>query len=757
MNASDWSSNSSSVPSSSTLSPSLLPPAANPSVASAISVNVTDVTAAMSEKPCGEALSSQTPAPVRLPGSLDALLYIVIVLMFYAFSIVVLMVKYIRREREEANLRNYYHEFVSRDKFRSAQYKNRQFMSRIFGRGGGKNKQQGVVSIEDEENSELRGSSQNSFRRNRGQAQTITRKGNTFSRLLVECDDDDNRTQKEKESFTFLSAKNQFCRNGFFGKKFCNKQLCSKCVSESAPSIDWCDGKGAVEKSTNCTNADLVEVTLHNCSSNLPSYSLNSSQRPRHCEDIETRYSLERDNHTFLPIMECDSEKELEDMVNNVVVAPVLQAAGGGGEAKAWADREAQAYLEEHALVSSCSLEVSELLANMPPLGADGSIDMDTLDGLSNLDSEAESQSLLNYSNSLRGSDCRSYVHSSNSLRRSPRKMHRLNSSESNHSHLCRFSPKALTQNDSSSNKNGDIYADDRARDLSDVLSERTSLLSCTLSIAEADDDDAHTNHSSSKHFLPNGFTCPSNTNGKIKPPELKNSSKHDLKSNGKSVLNSLSKSISSEEEDVMKLLNDITLLTDDSGVFRNLKYFLRSFSRNDEEKDIAVTHDKPSALPKETYFGPDSPKSVVGNSEIGDSVPAFASCNGSVHDASSRLQCDLDSVDEDQIPFDSSEKDYGNRWGYTYDEEDDLFSDRSSSVGQRSSSFGDYCMGQASESQTIDLSKPLVRRQLDSDTKAGLSRAFIGLGDPWLDDLPIHKPNPMVAGYGPARKETKV
>ena len=35
--------------------------------------------------------------------------------MFYAFSIVVLMVKYIKREREGHKLENYYNEFVKRD------------------------------------------------------------------------------------------------------------------------------------------------------------------------------------------------------------------------------------------------------------------------------------------------------------------------------------------------------------------------------------------------------------------------------------------------------------------------------------------------------------------------------------------------------------------------------------------------------------------------------------------------------------------
>ena len=45
----------------------------------------------------------------------NAWLYILFVLLFYAFSIVVLMVKYIRREREGSKLEFYYNEFVKRD------------------------------------------------------------------------------------------------------------------------------------------------------------------------------------------------------------------------------------------------------------------------------------------------------------------------------------------------------------------------------------------------------------------------------------------------------------------------------------------------------------------------------------------------------------------------------------------------------------------------------------------------------------------
>ena len=45
----------------------------------------------------------------------NAYMYILFVLTFYAFSIVVLMVKYIRKEREGSKLEFYYNEFVKRD------------------------------------------------------------------------------------------------------------------------------------------------------------------------------------------------------------------------------------------------------------------------------------------------------------------------------------------------------------------------------------------------------------------------------------------------------------------------------------------------------------------------------------------------------------------------------------------------------------------------------------------------------------------
>ena len=60
------------------------------------------------------------------PDHNNALLYIVTVLLFYACSIVVLMIKYIRRERVEAEYDNYYYEYVSRDKFQEPRFQNLQ-------------------------------------------------------------------------------------------------------------------------------------------------------------------------------------------------------------------------------------------------------------------------------------------------------------------------------------------------------------------------------------------------------------------------------------------------------------------------------------------------------------------------------------------------------------------------------------------------------------------------------------------------------
>ncbi|KAK0068648.1 hypothetical protein Bpfe_001611 [Biomphalaria pfeifferi] len=677
----------------------------------------------ISDKPCGEALSSQTPAAVKLPGSLDALLYIVIVLMFYAFSIVVLMVKYIRREREEASLRNYYNEFVSRDKFRSAQYKNRQFMKRIFGRGrSAENSGQGVR--EERVNTPIPSRGR---RKTRSEGNTIIRNGNTFNRLLLESDEPDEK--RSKESFTFLSAKNQFCKKGFFGKKFCNKQLCSKCVTEGAPTIDWGDGKGELGNSAP-SRQETVEIRVYNnagpsSSSNMGGVSSSSSKR---C------YLLERDNSIFFPIMECDSERDSEDAIKPLNMQPLSQHWGSSEEMVMRGNK-----YEDQAIVSSCSLEVSELLANMPPLGAfSNSNDMDTLDGLSNLDSEAESQSLLNYSTSMRGT---------NNMFSS------INSGDSPRAKASIVGESPRVKNSGSSDKQGPTF-DGTHKDFSDFLSERTSLLSCTLSIAnEVDEEDAVTNHSSSKNY-PNGFSH-SNSNGKIKEERIvangklkeelchNGKLKEELCHNAKSILNSVSKSANGDEEEMMRLLTNITMITEESGLFKNLKYFLRSFSKHE---NVGCVHEKSNLLPKETFFGPGSPKSVFSTTDCAV-VPTKCKPVSKPSDYD-----ELDSVDNDLLNMDELEN-FGNRWGYAYDEEEDLCSD-----GGKSSSFGEYCMGEAPESQVIDLSRPLVRRQLDSETRNGLSLAFIGLEDSLHEDVPAkNKTNPLLAGYGSARKETKV
>lgn len=76
-----------------------------------------------------------TAVPVQSSVASDhtnALLYIVCVIMFYAFSIVVLMVKYVRREREEADQRNFFNEFIKREAFHTPQFQNKLLMQKLF-------------------------------------------------------------------------------------------------------------------------------------------------------------------------------------------------------------------------------------------------------------------------------------------------------------------------------------------------------------------------------------------------------------------------------------------------------------------------------------------------------------------------------------------------------------------------------------------------------------------------------------------------
>lgn len=56
--------------------------------------------------------------------NVDAFFYIVVVLTFYATSIVLLLIKYSRNDYEEVNLKYQYSEFVKRERFQTAQYKN---------------------------------------------------------------------------------------------------------------------------------------------------------------------------------------------------------------------------------------------------------------------------------------------------------------------------------------------------------------------------------------------------------------------------------------------------------------------------------------------------------------------------------------------------------------------------------------------------------------------------------------------------------
>ena len=74
-----------------------------------------------------EAVLNRTPVDQR---QLNAFWYIIIVLSFYAISMVLLMIKYIRREEEEVSLDHYYAEFVKREQFQSATIKNKLALQR---------------------------------------------------------------------------------------------------------------------------------------------------------------------------------------------------------------------------------------------------------------------------------------------------------------------------------------------------------------------------------------------------------------------------------------------------------------------------------------------------------------------------------------------------------------------------------------------------------------------------------------------------
>lgn len=63
-------------------------------------------------------------------GDLDAFFYIIVVLSFYAISLVLLMIKYIRREQEETSLDYYYSEYVKRTWFQTPAVQNRLALER---------------------------------------------------------------------------------------------------------------------------------------------------------------------------------------------------------------------------------------------------------------------------------------------------------------------------------------------------------------------------------------------------------------------------------------------------------------------------------------------------------------------------------------------------------------------------------------------------------------------------------------------------
>ena len=72
--------------------------------------------------------SCEVPSKAKPTSSYDALLYIVVVLSFYACSMVILMIKYVRREKEEAQMAQYYSEFVAREQFKSPRFQVKQYM-----------------------------------------------------------------------------------------------------------------------------------------------------------------------------------------------------------------------------------------------------------------------------------------------------------------------------------------------------------------------------------------------------------------------------------------------------------------------------------------------------------------------------------------------------------------------------------------------------------------------------------------------------
>ena len=63
----------------------------------------------------GNTSSLMDSQPQVAPAQINALVYIVAVLLFYSVSIVLLMIKYIKTEEHDCELEFYYNEFVKRD------------------------------------------------------------------------------------------------------------------------------------------------------------------------------------------------------------------------------------------------------------------------------------------------------------------------------------------------------------------------------------------------------------------------------------------------------------------------------------------------------------------------------------------------------------------------------------------------------------------------------------------------------------------
>jgi hypothetical protein len=83
--------------------------------------NLTDNTKELETYKCASTTTLKPEEEVEV----QAFLYIVVVIGFYAISIVFLLIKYARRDDEEKNSKYHYSEFVNREKFQTAQYKNK--------------------------------------------------------------------------------------------------------------------------------------------------------------------------------------------------------------------------------------------------------------------------------------------------------------------------------------------------------------------------------------------------------------------------------------------------------------------------------------------------------------------------------------------------------------------------------------------------------------------------------------------------------